>query len=38
MGSVPQEEAVLDNWIKELESGIAGMAQLAGMDIETVVS
>ena len=26
-----QDEALLDNWIKELESGIKGMAEVAGM-------
>lgn len=33
-----KEEVLLDNWIKELESGMKGMAEVAGMDVSEVVS
>lgn len=34
-GSAPeQDETLLDSWIKELESGIKGMADLAGVPSE----
>ena len=31
---VEQDETLLDNWIKELESGIQGMADLTGVPAE----
>ncbi len=33
-----KEEVLLDNWIMELESGMKGMAEVAGMDLSEVVS
>ena len=34
-GSPPeQDESLLENWIKELESGIKGMADVAGVPAE----
>ncbi len=32
-----KEEVLLDNWIKELESGMKGMAEVAGLDLSEVV-
>lgn len=32
-----QDESLLDNWIKELESGIKGMADLTGAPAEVSV-
>ena len=38
-GSPPeQDESLLDNWIKELESGIKGMEDVAGVPAEVCVS
>lgn len=31
-----QDESLLDNWIKELESGIKGMADLTGAPAEVI--
>ena len=31
---VEQDDSLLDNWIKELESGIKGMADVAGVATE----